>query len=174
MEALWLSWQRDVLYPVQCRRTPLGLGAESCSLRARDPGHARFPTGSFHRCTTGRSVVVYASTCTGLSTVPRHRADRPGLLGRGSPRKASIASGKKKRRHRLGGTGAARTPEDWGESDPMPPETSPASTTVPHVGASGATRVAHPARVRRGRTTDTRTNRPHRPDGHEREPPTPA
>ena len=38
---------------------------------------------------------------------------------------------RRKRRHQLGGTGAARTVRDWGESGSLPPETSPARDSVP-------------------------------------------
>jgi len=74
-----------------------------------------------------------ASSCrwTALSTVPRTCADRAGLsVPHGVPGRRGHR-GKKKRRHLLGGTGAARTPADWGESWPAPPGTSPAGTTVP-------------------------------------------
>ena len=81
----------------------------------------------------------WAPPWTVLSMVPRHDADRRGREDRNARRHVSGASGKKKRRHRLGGTGAARTTEDWGESDPMPPGTSPARSSVPQDSRTRAT-----------------------------------
>ncbi|MBM7802145.1 hypothetical protein JOE58_001396 [Curtobacterium luteum] len=66
------------------------------------------------------------------------------------PRPSGCLPGEKKRRHLLGGTGAAWTPADWGESRPTPPETSPAMNTVPHEHPCSATPTRRPAATGRG------------------------